>query len=466
MTSVPRLVATFLALLVAASASRSAPPIEVAVSRSGGAWIADFHFPRRAGAWAFVRSSITREGARPWRPQSWTVETPGVRLERHGHYDVLAGANGRPLPERVRIRFAPFPGDLIADYDPALLFSDGSVALYSEQFDAFPLRSPTRAARLPIDLGDAGIAIDPTRVTFRDSGGAVLHAGRRVASVSLDDDDGTYVLFGPAEPVATESLAAIIDPALPGWIRRSLLHDTPLILAGYAEALGPAPGPKPTLMVSWAGATPRLTSMGGSVLPGLIAMTYEGAGVVEENEAVRREGLWFIAHEGAHFWLGQAITYQYSRDAWITEGGADLLAIRAAAAVDPGYDPRVALQAAVDDCATLTVGRGVAAAEQRNEHRAYYACGAVFGLIAEAASGRPFADFVRALVDANRADRVVTREEWLAALDRASGDPSLHADIGRLIDRGAADPKAALASLFTRAGIAFAPDADGAPRLL
>ena len=458
-------VAALLALALAASAASSAPPLEVAVSRSGSEWTADFRFPRRAGAWAFVRSSLTRDGARPWRPQSWTVETPGVRLERHGYYDVLAGENGRALPERVRIRFAPFPGDLISDYDPALLFTDGSVALYSEQFDAFPLRSPARAGRLPIDLGDAGVEIDPTRVTFRDAGGTVLHGGRRVASVSLDDDDGTYVLFGPAEPVATEALAAIIDPALPGWIRRSLLDDTPRILAGYAEALGPAPGPKPTLMVSWAGPTPRLTSMGGSVLPGLIAMTYEGAGVVEENEAVRREGLWFIAHEGAHFWLGQAVAYQYSRDAWITEGGADLLAMRAVPAVDPGYDPRAALQAAVDDCAALTDGRGVASAEQRNEHRAYYACGVVFGLIAEAASGRPFAAFVRSLIDANRRDKVVTREDWIAALDRASGDPSLGTDIGRLIDRGAGDPKAAIASLFTRAGVAFTLGEDGMPGL-
>jgi hypothetical protein len=273
------------------------------------------------------------------------------------------------------------------------------------------------------------------------------------------------VLFGPAEPVATEALAAIIDPALPGWIRRSLLGDTPRILAGYAAALGPAPGPKPTLMVSWAGATPRLTSMGGSVLPGLIAMTYEGAGVVQESEAVRREGLWFIAHEGAHFWLGQAVTYQYSRDAWITEGGADLLAIRAVPAVDPSYDARGALQAAIDDCAFLIAGRGIAAAEQRNEHRAYYACGAVFGLVAEAASGRPFADFVRKLIDANRSDKVVTREEWLAALDHASGDPTLSDSIGRLIDRGADNPKMALAALFTRAGIAFTVGDDGTPRL-
>jgi hypothetical protein len=78
---------------------------------------------------------------------------------------------------------------------------------------------------------------------------------------------------------------------------------------------------------------------------------------------------------------------------------------------------------------------------------------------------RPFDAFVRSLVDANRRDKVVTREEGLATLDRASGEPSLSADIGRLIDRGAADPKAAIASLFTRAGVAFTLGEDGTPRL-
>ncbi|MGZ8310622.1 MAG: M1 family aminopeptidase [Allosphingosinicella sp.] len=452
-------------VLLAACVAAPPPPLDVAVTKSGEVWTADFTFPRRARAWVFVRSALTRESEQPWRPQSWTIETPDVRLERRGHYDVLARTDGRRLPEHVRVRIVPFPGDLIADYDPALVFTDGSIALFSGQFEAFPLRSAARAERLPIDLSGTRAPPSPTRVAFTDAGGAVLHGGRRQESVSVQDNDGTYVLFGPAEPAVSEAMTTIIDPALPEWIRLGLLRDTPAVLARYEAELGPVPGLKPTLMVSWAGATPRLASMGGSVLPGLITMTYEGTGVLVENEGLRRQGLWFIAHEAAHFWLGQAVTYQFSRDSWITEGGADLLAIRAVGAVDPGYDPRAALQSAVDDCASLSTGRGIASAEQRNEHRAYYACGALFGLVAEAASRRPFAEFVRDLVAANLADRVVTRSDWLAALDRASGDQSLSADIAGLLDRGADDPKALLASILSRAGIDFTLAEDGTPRL-
>jgi hypothetical protein len=175
--------------------------------------------------------------------------------------------------------------------------------------------------------------------------------------------------------------------------------------------------------------------------------------------------LWFIAHEAAHFWLGQTVSYQYARDAWITEGGADLLAIRAVAEADPTYDPRIELDRSIKDCVSLTRRRGVESARERNEHRAYYACGAVFGLVAEAGSGRSFYTFARALIGANRGDGIVSRAEWLAALDTATRKPDLARDIARLLDRGVSDPGEFIAALLGRAGVDFVLDANGIPKL-
>jgi hypothetical protein len=59
------------------------------------------------------------------------------------------------------------------------------------------------------------------------------------------------------------------------------------------------------VMVSWMGPTAGKVSMGGSVLPGLVTMTFEGEGVLEERPEMRNQARWFIAHESAHFWLGQ-----------------------------------------------------------------------------------------------------------------------------------------------------------------
>ena len=444
------------------------PPVGAAVDvvRHGESWTADFHLDRPAPIWVFVRSSVTRDGELPWRAHDWVVETPGVRLERRGRYDVLVAENGGPVPAEVRLRFRPFAHDLLADSPPAVAFSTGAIALFSRQFDLFALPDAAAADQLPADLSTATLPYTRTRASFRDEAGPILYAGRRVAGVSLDDEDGTYVLFGPAEPIVSSGIATIIDPALPSWIRGALTSATPAIMARLTAALGPPPGTEPMLMVSWTGPTPRRIAMSGSVLPNLLQMNFEGEGVLRENAGLRDHALWFIAHESAHFWLGEAVVYQYARDQWITEGGADLLAFRIVSEVDPAYDGRAELQKAIDDCVRLSTGHGVASAEERGEQRAYYACGTVFGLVAEAASHRPFGAFVRRLVDQNRAGRVLTREEWLAGLDRVSHDPSLSADIARLLDQGAPDPASVIASLFTRAGIRYALAEGGRPRLL
>ena len=216
--------------------------------------------------------------------------------------------------------------------------------------------------------------------------------------------------------------------------------------------------------MNWSGPTPGIVSRAGSALHGLIAMTYEGSGMLEETRAQRDQSLWFIAHESAHFWLGQTVAYQYARDAWITEGGADLLAVRAVAETDPDYDPAPLLNKAIEDCIRLAP-RGVESARDRGEHRAYFACGAVFGLVAEAGSGRSFYRFVRRLIDANRAKGMVTRSDWLDLLDDATRKPQLRRDIEQLLDHGAGDAAEFITALLEDAGVGFEVDASGIPRL-
>jgi hypothetical protein len=447
-----------LAIGAAPAAAENIPSVTVDDRRQGGVWTAEYTFLRQAPAWVFARSPVARVSQRSWRPESWTIETKGVRLERHGHYDVLVTEKGGAVPTRVRIRFTPFSEDILTGYDAALVFTDGSVALFDQQFKAFPVGSVREAAALPIDLDNVRAAGPPTRTTFRDSGGRVLYQGKRHEALTLDDA-GTYVVYGPAEPIVTENFSAIFDPGLPAWLRSFLVHSTPEIIADYARVLGPAPGIKPTVMVSWQGPTPELISMGGSVLPGLVTMTFEGAGVLEERPEIRNQARWFIAHESAHFWLGQTVRYATARQAWIFEGGADLLAIRTVAATDAGYDARAELQRALDDCIAGTKGKSIEGAPERQESRTAYACGAVLSLIAEATSGDDFARWLRPQIDASRADGVLTRAEWLAALGKSGGSADMIREIALLLDRGSADPAAVYAALFRRAGVSHRVDA-------
>ncbi len=440
-----------------------AQPVAVTVVRDGDRWTAEYRLPRAAPAWAFIRSADAERTGQSWRAASWTVDTPGVRLERIGRYDALVADRGN-VPPVVRIRFTPFTDELRADYVPALALGGGTVALFDDHFLVFSAPSRDMVAGLPVDLSGEPIGDSGTRVTFRDSAGPLLHRGRRSPEVTTQNSN-SYILFGARDPIVTDAMAAVIDPALPGWLAASLRELTPAILSRYAAELGPAPGGPPTLLASWVGPTPGRSSMNGGVVPGTMVMRFEGEGVVERNAELLNLARWFIAHEGSHFWLGQAVRYERSRHAWILEGGADLLAIRTVQALDPAYDWKGELNRAIRDCAALTENRGAAGAEHRREHRAYYACGAVFALLAEAKSGRPFSAFVRGLVDANREDGVLTRDEWLDAFDIVARDPSLRRDIETLLDQGSPAPKPALVSLLRRAGIPHVVGEDGTPRL-
>ena len=428
--------------------------VQVDVTRRGNQWSAEYTFDRPAEAWLFPRTSATRKGDDAWRERTWQVETPGVRIQRRGSFDVLV-ANRGPVPVKVRLRFTPLAQKLLDDYTPALQFTDGGVALFSGQFDVLPLRTAREAAKLPSDLNNVLMAQTNLGMSFSDGQRTQTHSG----------DSPAYVFLGPTRPVETPDVVTLLDPQLPAWIRAALARTVPELLALYGEQLGKPKTGRPTVIVSWNGPTPGMVSRGGGALFGQIVMEYEGVGMVEETPERRAEDLWFVAHEAAHFWLGQTVGYEYARDAWITEGGADLLAIRVIAALGLPFDWRGQINQSITDCASLTRRKGVEGARDRGEHQAYYACGVVLGLVAEGAMRKPFSAFVRQLVDANRADGVVSRADWLAALNSHTRDRSLERDIVRFLERGAADPADLIASLLRRAGVAFELDERGLPRI-
>lgn len=458
---------TALSLSAAVPAAAQTPPVDaetaVTVTRDGDLWTAEFLLDRDMPVWAFQRSALLRVGGQPWRPDWWSVETPGVVLDRQGRYDVLRRSDGGTVPRRVRIVMHPRQGDLQADYDPALMFSDGTVALFSDQFDVFALPSLDAARALPMDLSGMEIDGAPARVTWRDRAGPLLFRGQRMAEATAADAN-TYVLFGAAHIRQGEGVTTVIDPGLPTWLGDELGAFTPGVMDFYAGRLGPSRGGAPTLMVSWAGPTEGVSSMGGSVLPGLISMTFEGEGVLDPEKAALDRAHWFIGHESAHFWMGSnGLKYEFARDAWITEGGADLMAIRAIASIDPAYDARAELQQEVDDCVTLARDKPVAGAGERGEHRAYYACGAVWSLAMESAQkrrdGGDYFDVVARFQTDNAVDQTVTRGEWLSELTRTAGDGAPAETIARMLDEATVDPAALLAALFDRTGVAYRVDA-------
>lgn len=451
------------AMLCGAGSAAARPAADFAAKltrQKDGTWLLDYRFRRKALAWFFMRSYPRLDGA-SWRIGTWTVETPGVHIERQGNYDVLAGEGG-PL-RRVRIRIRPYDESLKADYTPFLLFSDGGAAVYDAHYGLVPIKAPADAAALPSDLN--GLAIDDPHgtIAIADPGRELLYRGGTSKGVVHSDfsREGAYAYSGPARPIETAAFAGILDPGLPGWIRAELNDFTPRLFALYRERLGASASGRPMAMVAWGGSAQPGSSLGGSVLEGTVVMRISGSRTAESSPAMLSKLRWFIGHESAHFWLGQTVTYTRRADAWITEGGADLLAIRALEKLVPGYDSRSELQHEVDDCLrTNGPGKPLSGASARGDARANYACGAVLLLAAEGAARKrdPGADaftWVRALIDANRADGKVTEADWLAAFQAASGDAALTEQVRGFLDHGVERPADFIEALFGATGVPF-----------
>ncbi len=450
---------TLLAVVIAVPAA--AEPVRVEVTQDRDGFIADFALLADAPAWGFWRSSTAASDNQSWRAKSWQVLTPGVTLERRGQQDALVTVDGRPVPRRVKVRFTPFTGDLNANYVPALDLGGGTVAIFDGYFALFSVDDAGKIDTLPPGFDPVSVGDPGTAVEFK---GRHVRIAGDVEGYRSGRSSGAYAIFGLLSSVSASGVDTMIDSELPKWLADYLSGFTPKVIRSLTTGLGPAGLDQPTILASWEGAGIEGASMNGGTLKGLILMRFEGRQAVSELPALRDMARWFVAHEAAHFWLGQAVTYDSPRDSWIMEGGADLLAIRTIAGLDPSYDGRKILNEALRDCTKLAV-KPVASALERNEHRAYYACGGVFALVAERVNGSNFFSFVRGLIADNQADKSINSADWIAALVRISGEPSLGKTIATLLDQGSPRPEDDLAYLLSEARIPFVLDELGVPQL-
>lgn len=422
------------------------------VRRSAAGWEVTYRFRTTARGWVFPVSAPVRADHALWRPAAWRVLTPGVRIERHGAYDVLVPTRGRHVPATVRIAFAPTVATLDREYDPAIAFGTGAVALYTDQFDVAPVKAPAALDHAAPEQTLEALGGAPLPVKFHDEAGPVFVAGRRQADPVLTGAHG-YVVFGAAEVETVGGVAMIADPALPAWLKADIAAFAPEVTAHYAARLGTrSDAALPLLMLAWRGATPGKVVNDGGVRPGQLLLNFEGEGLLDRNPRAARRTRWFLAHELAHFWLGTGgVAYRDPGDAWITEGGADMMALTLLAAGD--HDDALAeLQRAVGDCIALAP-RPVAASS-----RAPYACGAVFALSAAGATrragGKDWFDFLRPLLAAHANDRRIGGADWMAHYAAVVRDPAASAAIATLL---AGTPQAAdaVAAVLRGGGIGF-----------
>ncbi|NML05472.1 M1 family aminopeptidase [Sphingomonas sp. G-3-2-10] len=437
----------------AAAPAADRPQVEISVTRAeNGEWLVEYRFGPEAPVWFFPRSSDDNKGG-SWRVKSWTVETPGVKLQRSAGFDRLDGG-GKPLTS-VRIRIRPYVDLLPSDFTPAVRFSDGSLAFLSDNF-----------MMLPVVKGRTNVDAERpvTRIAFNDPGRRLLLRGKAaIGTVSLLMDSGnTYVYAGDTPVVEAPNYAGVLDAGLPAWIRTEVNDFTPRLLQFYTRKLGPSRDARPLAMVAWGGATDDGWMLGGRVLEGMIMIQISGQSARWRDSKKLDTMREFIGHEAAHFWLGRTVRTSNSNERWITEGGADFLATRALEEMLPDYDVYSELRRMMNECLmSIRPNQSLSKVGGRVGNNGYYGCGAMLALAAEHATKQRYPrsdsfEFIRSLILANRRDEEVTAEDWLARFQLITRDPALTEDVRVFIKQGHPDPKAFFRRLFRATGVPLA----------
>jgi hypothetical protein len=421
-------------------------PVEALIERDGARWSVEYRLNANQKIWAFPRSKPDRLLAKSWRGRSWIVTTKGVRLSQMDGFDVLVADNGF-VPKQVKILFVPWADDLQADYDPALQFSTGDIALFDGHFNITPY-VPEKGL---VDANAAQVN------RFVDKGRSIWGKGKSHSSATFSGDPN-YVLFGDLKPMESERLQTIIDPGMPDWLRTNMNAFVPRLVDDFARQFGvEGLDQKPSIWAVWGGGSLQGISTGGSVLPGFISMVLKGDGLVAENKDAKERLYWFLAHEVAHFWLGQRANYAGDGHQWISEGGANAAAMLYLKTNLPDYDFATEYANQVEDCRKSAKKGAIRTGYQRHDYQGYYACGAIFNLVADKfarENGSDFFGFNGALIKhADASDRKISGEEWLESFAKIANDARLAEAMVRLLEGTSSEVDKDIDFLLSHTGV-------------
>ena len=124
-----------------------------------------------------------------------------------------------------------------------------------------------------------------------------------------------------SHPLRPTTSRRILDPGAPSWLLEGMTALLPEMFAMYTERFGRGLPWKPVVLFSFSD----------------VEMSAVGHDWHEATPDAAEQLLYLVAHEAAHFWNGQLLTYDDMADSWMHEGSADAfasLALRRADYID------------------------------------------------------------------------------------------------------------------------------------
>lgn len=395
------------------------------------------HFEQELGGYRAQRWQPLDSGFR------WVTEGEGERIER------VNGQSFDRLSFTIPIDYRPLP----KGYAPFSPFSDGSALIHSGQFHACLTAPCEEPGPLPISIEAQGQTVGINGRRLREQGQFVSR------------DAGTNIFVGWLEPITADGFVAVVDPGLPGEIRRHLDRSLPQAMDSFSAVHGPLTF-TPELYVS-IDETPeaegRISTQGGT-LPNQVFMHFDGEDASEGLAAGSPFWLdWFFAHEAAHLFQQDKTNGRSGSDQepWLHEGGADAMAALALVARSEAEQDyaRGREQEAETACARGLALYPLSRASAEGDFDLHYQCGLLIWLALDHDLRRAGVDGLHALNLAFFA-RVRSGQPWneTTALETArelgASEPLL-AGIGALTGGRYSEPTAAVEQIGVRARLAL-----------
>ncbi len=383
-----------------------------------------------------------------YRTTSWRPQHGFDLTTTEGGDEIIARTGGKPF-DQVIITIQTFDKIVPKNYVPFNVFSDGSVSLYLELFNAST--SQNGETKNP-----------PTYITLRPRPGEkVILAGNvyeRVEKWPAPNEGSAFVYIGTIVPTESKDLVAVFDPALPDWLKQHFTTSLPKMFAYLGERFERELDTRPAIFVS-AIFDPNASgySYKGGTRPSQIQFRLRGEPINEPNTNIRLYFDKFYAHEGAHLW--QDLSQSQNETAWIHEGAADAIALTAVRDLNMWTNEEIekSVASAKSECASGLSKTALTKAGENGAFGLYYACGLVIAQATERSLKRAgknidIVDFHQIyMAERDLARDLNTLENYLSTFKTLGGDTETAALIERIVEERLEDPSALVEALLPKA---------------
>lgn len=439
---------------------RAAAHVEIG-PQSGGNWRVSYSFESPQTVLAFARSS------NDYRLSTWRLETEGARLGRANDIDVIVF--DEPSMEVV-FSVVPLTSPLQSDYTPFVAFADGGLAVYEGQFSLIPFETLEAVTAMGGDVRSTGRA--PLQMTVGlSSSKPIIVDGKILQGRVLHEieGDGTYIYTGDSQIERFVSFTAVLDDALPDWLRDRFDRDLAGIFSELRQLWGFDLANRATVLLAYKGAVQDGLSAQGGALDQLLMMEVGGTALSEQDFDTLTYLHWFFAHEAVHlFQTEKGVTFGRDEDAWIHEGAANTMAYNLIANMLDAQDRTRFLSSvyanAFESCVGALEQGALSKAADRDAFSAHYACGDFVALASDGfLKRRDLYDMWNMLTDRAQAmeTKQITSELYFANLQLLGMTKANRDRIARFVGEELEDPRQALTDLLEEAGLEPEFNAEG-----